>query len=314
LGFVGFFCRLSGADAGRAATVAATPTTFRFAAVSDKSLGLWEGNRPVFVYHHGAITHTNAPQAPSHSSYFHPLYGLDGEVLTDDFPKDHDYHRGLYWAWPHIKMGEQEYDLWSLRGIRSEFRRWLTQETKSGRAVLSAENVWVAGGKELLLETMRIEVRPASSQGRALDLELTWTPTGQPVTLWGAPGKSYGGLTLRFGPRSKTFITVPTGRASEDLLMAKLPWADLSGNLNKGTDALSGAALFVHPHHPDYPPTWMTRHYGMLAVGWPGVTPQTFSSGKSFSCRYRLWVHRNALDRAEIQKAYDAYCSELPEP
>src|SRR4029453_5555034 len=117
----------------------------------------------------GAISSPKGPNAQSRSSYLHPLYGLDGEVLTDDFPKDHDYHRGLYWAWPHIKMGEQEYDLWSLRGIRSGFRRSLPEETKSGRAVVSAENVWVAGGKELLLETMRIEVHPASAQSRALD-------------------------------------------------------------------------------------------------------------------------------------------------
>ena len=51
-------------------------------------------------------------------------------------------------------------------------------------------------------------------------------------------------------------------------------------------------------------------HYGMLAVGWPGVEPKTFPAGKSFSCRYRLWIHRNALSSAEIQKAYDAYCAE----
>src|SRR5262245_34988963 len=101
------------------------PTPFRFAAVTDKSLGLWEGNQPVFVYNHGPISPTNRPGASGRSGYLHPLYGLDGEVLTDDFPKDHDYHRGLYWAWPHIKIGANEYDLWSLRGIRSEFRRWL---------------------------------------------------------------------------------------------------------------------------------------------------------------------------------------------
>src|SRR5262245_57163345 len=97
----------------------AVQTPFRFAAVTDKSLGVWEGNQPVFVYNHGLISPTTQPSAAGRSSYLHPLYGLDGEILTDDFPKDHDYHRGLYWAWPHIKIGTNEYDLWSLRGIRS---------------------------------------------------------------------------------------------------------------------------------------------------------------------------------------------------
>ena len=288
---------------------AAAPTQFRFEAVNDKSLGLWEGDRPVLVYNHGVISSASAPNARSRSTYVHPLYGLEGEVLTDDFPKDHDYHRGLYWAWPHIKIADQEYDLWSLRGIRIKFRRWLAQETKPNMAVLGVENAWLVGDKQVMMEKVRIEIHPASSQSRAIDLELTWSPTEQPVTLWGAPGKSYGGLNLRFGPRSKTIITVPTGRTNEDLLMTKLPWADLSGDLNKAADALSGAAIFVHPEHPDYPPTWMTRHYGMLAVGWPGVTPQTFPAGKPFSFRYRLWIHRKALESAEIQRAYEAYCA-----
>jgi len=292
-----------------AETKSPTPskTRFRFEAIDDKSLGLWEGERPVFVYNHGAISSAKAPNAQSRSTYLHPLYGLDGEILTDDFPKDHDYHRGLYWAWPHIKIDDQEYDSWSLRGIRFEFQRWLARETNSTTAVLGVENGWFVGDKQVMAEKVRIEVHPAASGSRAIDVELTWTPTDRPITLWGAPEKSYGGLTLRFGPRSKTIITVPDGRTTNDLVVTKLPWADLASDLSKSTGGLSGAAIFVHPDHPDFPPTWMTRHYGVLAVGWPGVTPQTFPAGKPFSCRYRIWIHRGAPEAAEIQKAYQAY-------
>jgi hypothetical protein len=87
---------------------AASDTGFRFAMIGDKSLGLWEGGQPVLVYHFGPITSSNAPNARSRSDYFHPLYGLDGEVLTDDFPKDHDYHRALYWTWSHIRVGDHQ--------------------------------------------------------------------------------------------------------------------------------------------------------------------------------------------------------------
>jgi hypothetical protein len=281
---------------------------FRFEAVNDKSLGLWEGDRPVFVYNHGMISSAAAPTARSRSTYLHPIYGLDGEVITDDFPKDHVYHRGLYWAWTHIKIADQEYDFWSLRGIRWEFQRWLAREANGAKAILGVENGWYVGDKKVMNETVRIQVHPASAESRAIDIELTWTPTDQAVTLSGAEGKSYGGFTFRFGPRSKTIITVPAGRTSEDLVVTKLPWADLSGDLNKTVgSSLSGAAIFVHPEHPDYPPTWMTRHYGMLAVGWPGVTPQTFPPGKPVTCRYRIWIHRGTPEAAEIQKAYDAY-------
>jgi hypothetical protein len=143
-------------------------------------------------------------------------------------------------------------------------------------------------------ETVWVQVQPRSASSRAIDLELTWMPIDRAVSLLGAHGKSYGGLTLRFVPRSKTIITVPGGRTSEDLVVTNLPWADLSGDLKKGSGDLSGIAVFVNPSHPDYPPTWMTRHYGLLAVGWPGVTPKTLPAGEPVTCRYRIWIHRGA--------------------
>ena len=36
---------------------------FRFEAVNDKSLKLWEGEHPVFVYNHGVIASQSAPKA-----------------------------------------------------------------------------------------------------------------------------------------------------------------------------------------------------------------------------------------------------------
>jgi hypothetical protein len=280
-----------------------SPTGFRFEAIGNKSLG------PVFVYHFGAVTSSNAPNARSRSNYFHPLYGLDGEVLTDDFPQDHDYHRGLYWAWSHIRVGDQEYDSWSLRGIRYEFQRWLAKEARSDGVRLGVENGWFVGDKQIMRETVWVQVHPRSASSRAIDLELRWTPTDHPVRLLGAAGKSYGGLTLRFGPRSKTMITVPGGRTSGDLVVSNLPWADLSGDLKKGSGDLSGVAVFVNPGHPDYPPTWMTRHYGLLAAGWPGVTPKTLPAGEPVTCRYRIWIHRGTPDAGEIQRAYADYCA-----
>src|SRR5688572_15782855 len=68
--------------------------TFLFRDVSGTSLGLWEGDRPVLVYNHGLIHPQEGIAGRPRAAYIHPLYGLDGELLTDDFPKDHTYHRG----------------------------------------------------------------------------------------------------------------------------------------------------------------------------------------------------------------------------
>jgi hypothetical protein len=286
------------------------PTGFRFADVNDKSLGLWDGDRPVLVYNHGVIIPTNAPADRARSSYVHPIYNLDGEVLTDDFPKDHYHHRGLFWAWPHVVSGGQESDLWLLKGVRHEFERWLKRSAGRKQAVLGVANRWIAGDRAVVEEEVWLRVGPVEAEGRALDVELTLTPVKEPLTLRGAEGKSYGGLTLRFAPfQGETIITTPDGRTKEDLPIAHLPWADLSAQFT-GMKSPCGAAVFIPPSHPDFPPEWLTRHYGVLCVGWPGVNAKTFPPGKPIRCSYRVWIHRGVPEAARLQEVYDAYARE----
>ncbi|MCU0781700.1 MAG: PmoA family protein [Akkermansiaceae bacterium] len=282
------------------------PGGFRFAEVSDKSLGLWEGGQPVLVYNHGVISKAGVPADRARSSYVHPLYGLDGEVLTDDFPKDHYHHRGLFWSWPHVKIGDKEYDLWMLKGIRHQFERWLDKDATAKGATLAVENGWYVGAEKVVQEKVWLRVQPAKADERAIDVECEWTPLKEPLTLTGAEGKSYGGLTLRFAPGTNTAITIPAGLTREDLPMTNLPWADLTRlwNAEKKT---SGAALFVHPSHPDFPPQWLTRHYGVLCLGWPGVKPATFPPGKAIRCRYRVWIHRDQVSAERVARAYEEY-------
>ena len=279
---------------------------FRFKEIDDKSLGLWEGEQPVLVYNFGVMSLPGVPSAGVRASYVHPIYGLDGEVLTNDFPTDHYHHHGLFWGWPHVKIADREYDLWKMRGIRIEFQRWLAREARADRAKLGVENGWFVRDKRVMKEKVLLDVHASSAEGRNIDVTLSWTPTEEPITLVGAEDKSYGGLTLRFAPRTGTVITVPTGRAPADLLVTSLPWADLSAKF-EGAPGASGAALFVHLRHPQFPPEWMTRDYGVLAVGWPGVKSKTLQPGKTVICRYRVWIHRDFGDAEELAKLYDDY-------
>lgn len=287
----------------------ASDAGFRFAETDSNSLGLWEGERPVFTYRFGEIRLPGNPAAGTRSSYLHPIYGLDGETITDDFPADHYHHHGLFWGWPHVKIGGREYDLWKLRGIRIKFERWLGQDASATSAKLGVENGWYVRDKCVVKEQAWFTVHPATKDARSIDVRLSWTPTDEPVTLGGAEGKSYGGLTLRFAPRKGTVITTPNGQVTEDLLITKMPWADLSATF-KDAPAPSGAAIFVHPKHPDFPPEWMTREYGVLAVGWPGVHAVTMEPGKTTTCQYRIWIHRGVREAGDIAKAYGAYAAE----
>ena len=119
---------------------------FTITDLTDRSVGVFEGGKPVFVYNHGVMHREGVPLDRARSTYIHPLYGLDGEVLTDDFPKDHYHHRGLFWAWPHVKIGGHSADLWMLNRIEQRFGRWIRREATSQGAVLAVENGWYMDG------------------------------------------------------------------------------------------------------------------------------------------------------------------------
>jgi hypothetical protein len=286
---------------------------FRFEDRPGLSLALTDDGKPVLAYQYGLTNQPGVPADRMRSSYIHPLHGLDGEILTDDFPADHYHHRGLFWAWPHVAIQGREYDLWMLKGVAQRFERWLARETFPDRALLGVENGWYVADRKVMQERLWLTARRADADSRCLDLDFTWIPIANPISLAGAEGKSYGGLTLRFAPRTGTTITTPLGNGTNDLYMTRLPWADLSA-VFPPLSRPSGAAVFLAPDHPDFPPTWLTRHYGVLCLGWPGVETRSFPPDRPIRCRYRVWVHRNSPALPEIAAAYERYRQSLRLP
>jgi len=291
---------------------------FELKPVDDKSLGVWEDGKPVLVYNHGMMSKEGVAARYDRACYVHPLYGLDGEVITEDFPSDHRHHRGIFWAWPGIKIDGKAYNSWIPTGIHYKTEKWVRQDAMKERVVLEAANGWYTGETKVADERLVMTIHAAEADSRAIDFDLTWTALNQPIQLWGAKGKSYGGLTVRYNTQFKdkggikpedVFMTVPGGVSEKDLAVKRLEWADLTAQW-PGTEKLSGAAVFVHKSHPDYPPTWLTRHYGALCVGWPGVAPgKPLDPGKPITCRYRVWVHRGLVNDKAIQAAYEKYLS-----
>ena len=294
-----------------------TPNELKITDASDKSVQINDGSQPVFVYNFGLITNEEVPESDhrrSRACYVHPVYGLSGEQLTDDFPRDHYHHHGIFWTWPHVEVDGKEHDLWAGSTIRQTFSKWLARESGPASAVLAVENGWFVGDQQVMVERVWLRIYHAVAGARAIDIDLTLIPTDKPVTLWGAAGKSYGGLTVRFKPparsASETVITTPSGPTSRDLTTTILRWADYTTKFD-GRDTASGAAIFISPTHPDYPPEWLLRHYGPLCVGWPGVYPETLQPGKPVRMSYRIWIHKDAVGTSSVTHAYAAYLAGL---
>jgi hypothetical protein len=281
---------------------------FRLVEQPGERLQVLEGDAPVLTYNWGDQLKEGVPADRTRSCYIHPVWGMDGEVLTDDFPKDHYHHRGLSWMWNRVRVGGREVDIWTLKGIRQKFSQWLVQRADEYSARLLAENHWVMDGQPVAKETVEIYAFPAEKSGRTIDISLTLESLGQPIELLGEITKGYGGLCLRFAPREETMITTPAGRQAKDSDHLKFPWADLSGRFG-GRRETSGAAIFAHPTNPGEPHEWTLRHYGFLGPNWPGMTTATLQPKKPVTLQYRIWVHRGDAAAGGVGAAYGPYAN-----
>ena len=98
---------------------------FEFRELTATSIQLFEAGKPVYVYNYGMTLKPGMAEDRRRACYLHPVWTPDGTVVTDDFPIDHPHHRGIYWAWPHVKIGSEDLDLWGIRGIHQKFVRWI---------------------------------------------------------------------------------------------------------------------------------------------------------------------------------------------
>jgi hypothetical protein len=273
----------------------------------DAGLSLSERGRPVFVYRDKEQLAPGVPEKYRRSTYLHPLFDPRGNVITDDFPKDHVHHRGLNWTWAHVGVGGEVYDLWACEGVRQVFEKWIARETGPVCATIGVKNAWWTAQRKIMDEWVWIRAFGANEYGRAIDVLLTLKAL-EPMDLSGRKEKGYSGFGLRYGPRQTTIITTPQGKEAADSDLRPFPWADETGNFG-GSALLSGAAIFQHASNPRFPAGWCLRHYGFIGVDWPGVEIIHLEPSQTLTLRFRVWVHDGDAKEGKVQEAYELFAN-----
>lgn len=291
---------------GRAET---KPPGFRLVDQPGGRLRILEADQPVVTYNWRDQLKEGVPEDRKRSCYCHPVWAPDGTILTDDFPKDHYHHRGIFWTWPHMKTRGKTVQTWHLQGIHQRFKSWNHKTAGAQRASIDVANDWLLDdGERVGRERLLMVVHRASALGRAIDLTLTFEAVGGPMELLGAKGKGYGGLCLRFAPRAGTVITTDAGVRKGDSNKETPKWADLSARF-AGKTEMAGAAVFLHPGSHWKPTGWTLRHYGFLGPSWPGLKPYTLEPGAPVTLRYRVYVHRGGAAEGKVAEAYAQYAA-----
>ena len=256
-----------------------------------------ESGRPVLFYQ-------LAPKALDgsyeRSNYIHPLYGLDGEILTEDFPEDHHHHRGVYWTWHQVRIGDvRAGDPWLAQRFKWQL---LESEVSPAGNGLRTKHHWLSpdyenAQKPILEETAEILVHPAEAQLQKIDFDIRLIPLQDDFRLGGSEDdKGYGGFSIRVKPlQDLAFLSSGGTLKPQRLAMEAGDWVDFSADFG-GQGTPSGVAVLVHPDSAGYPQNWVLRSSDMPSMQnpvWPGAEAMPLSKGEEVRLRYRLVVHRS---------------------
>jgi hypothetical protein len=243
--------------------------------------------------------------------YIHPLYDLDGKVITEDFPADHLHHRGIFWAWHQIKIGEKSVgDAWETRDFMYDVTGLKVSRPQPTSIRLTTTALWKspawldAAGKEkpYVRETTTIEVHAASSNARAIDFHIHVAALEDGLRIGGSDDeKGYSGFSPRFRfPRNLRFTGQDGVVEPRNTAVDAGPWIDFSGKFGD-TDEVSGVAILCHPSLPEFPSKWILRNKAsMQNAAYPGRVPVPITRDRPLDLRYRLIVHKGDEKQAGV--------------
>jgi len=219
-----------------------------------KTIKISEDGNPVLVYQ---IEETSLDGKWPRAGYVHPLYDLKGEVMTEDFPDDHKHHRGVFWAWHHLSVGDLILgDPW----LCKDFVRQCVQSTQHVIQVRGEECIGIelktlwkspllkdlnAEMLPIVEERARIIIHPSTARQRLIDFDISLTAMLRDVRIGGSDDvKGYGGFSPRIKLNSKQVFRFESGEVEpKKVAIQGGPWVDIS-------DQKRGLTIMTHPENP----------------------------------------------------------------
>jgi len=287
---------------------------------SPQGFTITEGKAEVMFYQR---QHKSLNGKYSRADYIHPLYGLDGEVLTEDFPADHPHHRGVFWAWHQVWIGEKRLgDSWAATDFFWDVYDTEIFEPDSRSRVLKVHVHWKsplwtdANGKQkaFVREVTTIRVYRAQDDIRKVDFQISLLALEDDVRIGGSEDdKGYGGFTTRIRLPDGLSFTGTNGPVEPQRVSVEAgPWLDFSGTFHKD-GRVSGLAILCHNSSPGYPQQWILRRKGSAQNPvYPGRNPILLSRDKPLILRYRLIIHRGNVNHVNLDKLQAEYNNEIP--
>lgn len=278
--------------------------------VTNEGMAVEENDKKVLFYQLNPKTVSGKYER---AGYIHPLYDLNENILTEDGPEDHPYHRGVFWAWHQLLLDSVSV----ANGWISENIAYTVQQsnftTSKDSITLSSHLIWkqVNGGDtlaDLVQESTSIIIHRSTQNYRLIDFDIRLRPLLPGIAIGGAPNeKEYGGFCIRLllPPDIRFTAEDTTLMATETPVMAG-PWMNFSGQFYD-RDLPSGVAVFTPMPFPGPQQQWILRKKNsMQNIVFPGKRAQLLPE-EGWRLRYRLVVYNQPMPPQTLQSLYDQY-------
>lgn len=244
--------------------------------------------------------------------YIHPFWGLDGTVLTEDFPADHLHHRGVFWAWHQVWIGDKRIgDPWEIKDFSQEINDVEYFAKTGGMAVFNIEvswksPLWKNNGKmePYMNEKTTITIHPQNRNFRQIDFEIHLLALVENLSIGGSEDvKGYSGFSVRMVLPEDVSFTGPSGEVEpKNEAVNSEGYINVSGSL-LGNGKRGGVVIVDDQQNPGYPQPWILRkRNSMQNAAFPGNRTVPVSTQKPLVLKYSLLVYSGKLADKKIQK------------
>jgi hypothetical protein len=245
------------------------------------------------------------------ANYVHPLYGLEGEILTEDFPEDHLHHRGIFWAWHQLYVeNHRAGDGWECKGISWKIQD-MGYKAYADYAVLKIRLTWegdISGTTTgLVNEETLITCRKSAVDQLEIDFDIRLTALHQGTRIGGSEdNKGYSGFSIRTKLPGDIQFFSSTGKVTpiETAIQAG-GWISMQGTFNPGQKKQTALTIMCNPDDPIPFHGWILRNKGsMQNAAFPGSDPVAIPINEPLRMRYRILLHRPDLGWDQIASNY----------
>ena len=277
--------------------------------MENTSDGAWikDGNQKMFFYQ-------KVPKSMdgkfSRSNYLHPVFGLDGEILSEDFPLDHFHHRGIFWSWhqlwcDNVRLG----DPWMCENFSQEVTKLSFSKGEHSTGILSVKVLWkspfwLKKGQQsaVILENTQISIFPVVNDCRRIDFRIELNALEDRIRIGGSEDeKGYSGFSVRIPMvQGMKFTSSGAEVIPQNLAITAGAEMDISGPVGKD-GKMAGIMMICHPSNPDFPEKWIIRkERSMQNCAWPGNRTVAIPKSKPLILNYSVIIHRGGVDNTAL--------------